>query len=157
MTVTPFRADYRKIPGSHTPQVPGEQTFWVAAAQGPGTQEIEWDLTSGSWSIVMSNADASPGVSVALQAGVRLGLLGPLAVGLLAIPHLLIVAAFTGRNRAALLDLILGIHRWIFRVVVYTALLRDESPPFRLDQGGADALVQHPRTQRTSGEPAPGR
>ena len=353
VTVTPFRAVYRDVPGSSTPQDPGEQTFWVAAAQGPGTQEIDWDLTSGSWSVVVMNADASPGVSVALQAGVRLGFLGPLAVGLLliglvllligllltvfgaiglgrggppaaqpvagpgpapaagysadaaesryparlrgtldvglsrwlwlfkwilifphvvvllflwfgffvttivagfailftgrypvslfqfnvgvlrwswrvsfysysalgtdryppfslapdpdypadleieyperlshglvlvkswllAIPHLLIVAAFTGtastwqvdegdwvvdntpsligvlvliaavillftgRYRLALFDLILGIDRWIFRVAVYTALFRDEYPPFRLDQGGADALAPVP-------------
>ncbi|TFD31166.1 DUF4389 domain-containing protein [Cryobacterium cryoconiti] len=351
VNVTPFRAVYREIPGTATPQDPGEQTFWATAAQGPGTQEIDWDLAGGSWSVVVMNADASPGVTVALQAGVRFGFLGPLAVGLLliglvllllgllltvfgaiglgrggppsarsaagpgpapgypadaaesryparlhgtldvgisrwlwlfkwilifphvvvlfffwfgfvvttivagfailftgrypvslfqfnvgvlrwswrvsfyaysalgtdryppfslasdpaypadleieyperlshglvlvkswllAIPHLLVVAAFTGtastwlvdggdwvtgntpsligvlvliaavillftgRYRPALFDVILGINRWIFRVTVYTALFRDEYPPFRLDQGGADALVPVP-------------
>lgn len=32
-------------------------------------------------------------------------------------------------------DLILGLNRWIYRTIIYTALMRDEYPPFRLDQG----------------------
>jgi len=32
----------------------------------------------------------------------------------------------------------MGLNRWCYRVVAYTALLRDEYPPFRLDQGGTD-------------------
>ena len=82
-SVSSSRAVYRDIPGSGVPEAPGDQDFWVSAAEGPGTQEIDWDLTSGKWAVVVMNADASPGVSVALQAGVRLGFLGPLAVGLL--------------------------------------------------------------------------
>ena len=81
--VNPFRAVYRDVPGSSAPEAPGDQGFWVSSAEGSGTQEIDWDLASGSWAVVVMNADASPGVSVDLQAGVRLGLLGPLAVGLL--------------------------------------------------------------------------
>ncbi|HSP75439.1 MAG TPA: DUF4389 domain-containing protein [Cryobacterium sp.] len=83
LSASPFRAVYRDIPGSGTPEAPGDQDFWVSSAEGPGTQEIDWDLTSGNWAVVVMNADASPAVSVALQAGVRLGFLGPLAVGLL--------------------------------------------------------------------------
>jgi len=36
----------------------------------------------------------------------------------------------------ALFDLLIGINRWLYRVLIYVALMRDEYPPFRLDQGG---------------------
>lgn len=95
---------------------------------------------------------------------------------LLAIPHLLIVGAFTatwtvgdhdglafvfgggvlgllvaiaaltlafrGRYPQGLFDLIMGINRWIYRVIVYVALMTDSYPPFRLDQGGTEPHAQ---------------
>jgi len=45
---------------------------------------------------------------------------------------------FTGHYRQSLFDFILGIDRWVFRVVAYTGLFRDDYPPFRLDQGGTE-------------------
>jgi hypothetical protein len=42
---------------------------------------------------------------------------------------------FTGRYGRGLFDLVMGVDRWALRVVVYVLLLRDEYPPFRLDQG----------------------
>ena len=42
---------------------------------------------------------------------------------------------FTSRYARALFDLIVGLNRWVFRVLAYVLLLRDEYPPFRLDQG----------------------
>jgi hypothetical protein len=42
---------------------------------------------------------------------------------------------FTARYPNGLFNLVMGINRWYFRVVTYAALLRDEYPPFRLDQG----------------------
>jgi hypothetical protein len=32
----------------------------------------------------------------------------------------------------------MGLNRWTFRVVAYATLMRDEYPPFSLDQGGRD-------------------
>lgn len=45
---------------------------------------------------------------------------------------------FTGRYLPGLFNLIIGLNRWVYRVATYTLLLRDDYPPFRLDQGPTD-------------------
>lgn len=51
---------------------------------------------------------------------------------------------FTARYPRGLFDLVVGLNRWVYRVVVYAALLRDEYPPFRLDQGATDPSTRPP-------------
>ncbi|TFB73413.1 DUF4389 domain-containing protein [Cryobacterium glaciale] len=79
----PFRGDYLNVPGTQTPGAPSDESFWTESASGAGTQEITWKPAAGNWSVVVMNADASPGVAVNLAAGVHTDLLGPIAVGLL--------------------------------------------------------------------------
>lgn len=102
----PFVPRYRQIPGTNPAESPAAQPFWSASTSGTGTRELRWDLQDGSWTIVVMNADAGPGVSVDLQAGAHFTFLGPLALGvlvgaivLLAIGVPLLVAGAIGLGR----------------------------------------------------------
>ncbi|MEX2551565.1 MAG: DUF4389 domain-containing protein [Actinomycetota bacterium] len=61
----------------------------------------------------------------------------PGLIGLLAIIAGIIVL-FTKRYPNALFNLIMGLNRWVYRVVGYALLMTDAYPPFRLDMGGAE-------------------
>jgi hypothetical protein len=87
----PFRTEYREVQGTKPLAAPAEQTFWVASASGSGERNLDWKIAAGDWSVVVMNADASPGVSTDLQAGFRSELFGPIAAGLLAAGAILLV------------------------------------------------------------------
>jgi hypothetical protein len=66
---------------------------------------------------------------------------------------LVVIAGFfllvTRKYPRGLFDLLVGINRWLYRVLTYVALMRDEYPPFRLDQG------QYEPGEAEPGTPAP--
>ncbi len=67
---------------------------------------------------------------------------------------LVVIAGFvllvTGQYPRAMFDLLVGINRWLYRVLTYVGLMRDVYPPFRLDQGAYEPRdADYPVVQRT--------
>ena len=57
---------------------------------------------------------------------------------------------FTGRYPRAFFDFNVGISRWISNVFAYSALLRDEYPPFSMDAGAYPLTLDLPYSERQS-------
>jgi hypothetical protein len=93
----------------------------------------------------------------------------PLVKWLLAIPHYVVllflgiaqifvifpisffVVLFTGSYPEGLRSYVVGVQRWALRVGAYVAFLRDEYPPFSLEDGG-----MAPAARSSAGPPFPG-
>lgn len=222
----PMGPQLRDVPGTVTPDAPTDQEFWVESANGQGTQEIVWAIEPGEWTVVVMNADGSPGIDVELAFGGEAPWVQPLATALivgasvllltgillvvfgaigwgkrtpwgslspvessaaypsaltgelrapsrwlwlvkwiLAIPHWIVLALlwlafiittifagfailFTGRYPRSLFEFNVGVIRWNWRVsfYAYSALGTDQYPPFSLDPAPypADFAVAYP-------------
>jgi hypothetical protein len=84
--------------------------------------------------LIWGGAAASSDVELAASVGL---------VGLLVL-FAAVALLFTGRYPRGMFDLVVGLNRWGYRVVAYVTLLRDDYPPFRLDQGGSEPAPPRP-------------
>lgn len=81
--LAPFRATYRHTAGSAPVGPPADQGFWAATAQGSGAQNLEWEVESGDWTVVIMNADASAGVGAMTSVGVKANWVFGVAISML--------------------------------------------------------------------------
>jgi hypothetical protein len=75
--------DYDSQSGGAPGSAPGAQTFWAVSSEGAGERSITWEVESGTWTVVVMNADASLGVDVQARAGAKADILLPIGIGLL--------------------------------------------------------------------------
>jgi hypothetical protein len=95
--------EYDLHPGAAPRTRPSDENFWVAYAEGSGEQALTWDAEFGRWTAVVMNADASPGVDVEADAGVKLSWaiwagLAMLVVGLVMTAGAVFVIMLIGRR-----------------------------------------------------------
>jgi hypothetical protein len=61
---------------------------------------------------------------------------------------------FRGRYPSGIFAFVMGLNRWLYRVVTYVTLMTDTYPPFRLDQGGGEPIAApRPLADPTNGAP----
>lgn len=70
--IDPWSVTTVRHPGSRSAPAPRSRTFWSASASGPGRQALAWPVEDGNWSVVVMNADGSPGVVTDVAVGAKL-------------------------------------------------------------------------------------
>jgi uncharacterized protein DUF4389 len=111
--------------------------FTLGRADYPAELEIPYPERLSRWKAVLK-----PWLLAIPHYAVLAALLGFWNTGRFAAPGLLgvlvavavVVLLVRGRYPRDVFALIVGINRWVLRVVAYAALMRDEYPPFRLDR-----------------------
>ena len=128
------RPTSRAVPGAALPRAGARQV--VAVGASPSTCSSRSSRVAGG----------SAGRSRPTPSG---SATSPGLIGLLVL-FAAVALLFTGRYPLTIFDFVMGLNRWVYRVVAYATLMTDEYPPFRLDQGGDDIT-----TVREDGGPVP--
>ncbi|HEX2808747.1 MAG TPA: hypothetical protein VHN80_21500, partial [Kineosporiaceae bacterium] len=97
-TVTDFDkngATYQEHDGGTPPAPPADAGIWTVSTEGTGTQALNTVPAGSEVTLVVMNADGSPGVSVRADAGATAPVLGWVASGLLVAAAFLLIAGIT--------------------------------------------------------------
>jgi hypothetical protein len=104
LELDPFHLETSRRAGEGRPALPAAQTFWAASSSDG--RAVDWKVRSGDWSVVMMNADGSPGVSVDAKVGADAPFIRDFAwwltipgIGLGLIALVLVVFGVRGLNR----------------------------------------------------------
>ena len=120
--------------------------FTLQAAPYPAALQVSYPTELSRWLVLVKWLLVVPhliivGILVGSTFGLATSTSWPLITGGL-IGILVLVAAlhlaFARRYPHGVFDLLIGLSRWMFRVLTYTALMTDVYPPFRLDLGGTE-------------------
>ena len=101
-----FDVDYKNHSGNSSPITPTSET-WMESVSGTGTQVLEWELETGTYSLVLMNEDGSSDVDVDVSVGVKAPWIFGVGIGFVVggIGWLiggigLVILAFRGRRRS---------------------------------------------------------
>jgi hypothetical protein len=73
----------RLVDGGSPGAAPGTEHFWAASSTGSGERTVVWKPAKGSWTVVVMNANARPGIDVGADLGARFPALLWIAIGFL--------------------------------------------------------------------------
>jgi hypothetical protein len=103
LSLDPFKVTYVDHTGTADPGRPASELFWAAAVSGTSSP-LTWKLRSGTWSIVVMNADGSRDVAATIAVGVEVPALLWVGIALSLFGGALLAAAglmFAARTRSA--------------------------------------------------------
>ncbi len=101
LNLDPFKVTFVDHTGTVDPGRPAGEPFWAAAVSGTSSP-LAWKLRSGTWSIVVMNADGSRDVAATIGVGVKVPALLWVGIGLSLFGGALLAAAglmFASRSR----------------------------------------------------------
>lgn len=93
-TATGFSSDLKAGGTGGAPDVaPAEAGIWHHSSEGTGKQAVTWVPEDGTWSIVVMNADGSPGVTIDASAGIEAPALTGFAIAFIVAGGVLLLLA----------------------------------------------------------------
>jgi hypothetical protein len=127
--------------------------FTLAAVDYPATLEIDYPEQLNRWLVLVKSwllaiphyivLGAFAGTGWFASKGDDVSAMGFGLIGFLSLVAGVILL-FTARYPRSLFDFIMGMNRWVVRVVAYAALMTDRYPPFRFDGGSTEPVASLP-------------